>query len=115
MKGHRTGKEHSQILNVGANIAKKIAAMRWEAYHPNPTQGRDQTEFSHKVIGKGTAANAGDIARYGRAPTEVRHALIDYRNGNEKLAFKMMDRKKAYHLNARLKDTGFAWAAMTGY
>jgi hypothetical protein len=48
-------------------------------------------------------------------PGEVRHVLMDYRNGNERLAVLVMDRKKAYGLNERLKGTGMAFAVLTGY
>jgi hypothetical protein len=48
-------------------------------------------------------------------PGEVRHVLMDYRNGNECLAVLVMDRRKAYGLNARLEGTGMAWAVKTGY
>lgn len=81
-----------------------------------PTTGSEK-ENLHVVVNKRTKANSGWLQTGGQDNThnEARHILIDYRNGNEHIATKIMTRKKAFEMNARLKDTGYAWAVKGGY
>jgi hypothetical protein len=48
-------------------------------------------------------------------PGEVRHQLTDHRDNNKVIATRTMDRRTAYEMNQRLKNSGYAWAARTGY
>lgn len=57
----------------------------------------------------------GEAGALGRLDLESYHALIDYRNDNEKIVRKAMTRKKAFLMNKRLTGTGFGWAACGGY
>ena len=41
---------------------------------------------------------------------EFPHVLIDYRNDNEKIKFKMLNLLEAWQKNQVLRGTGFAWA-----
>lgn len=73
-----------------------------------PLHDLKATEDSRKLL------NTNEMAD-GEHPVEVSHQLTDYRNGNEVLATKKMNRRKAASLNYRLNGTGFAWAVKTGY
>lgn len=70
---------------------------------------------SHKSREALQRANCATMANDSDTPGDVKHLLMEYRNGNEILAAKIMSRKKAYGLNERLSNTGFAWAVKTGY
>jgi hypothetical protein len=101
--------QNHSIRAATANFLKyRIAGGR------QPTTGVSHSN-PHQIVLNKTLRNSLDMDAYGQGPKEVRHALIDYRNGNEELATKCMDRRKAFALNARLKDTGMAWAVKTGY
>jgi len=67
------------------------------------------------LVKRSTIANSESIQSAGEQPIEVLHLLIDYRAGNEVLAKKIMDRRKAFNLNFRLRSTGLAWAVKTGH
>ncbi len=70
---------------------------------------------SHKSREALQRANAQTMAHDSDAPGQVRHVLMDYRNSNERLAVLIMDRRKAYGLNERLRNSGLGFNVVTGY
>ena len=100
-------------ISTGARLGN-----RFKAFREKKALGRLPEFQSNKELGGAEltrlTVNTNEMAG-SEAPVEVSHQLTDYRNGNEVLATKRMNRSKAAGLNARLRDTGFAWAVKTGY
>ena len=100
-------------ISTGARLGN-----RFKAFREKKSLGRlpeFQTASDLRSIEKKRLTVNTDEMLHSSAPVEVNHQLTDYRNGNEVLATKKMDQLKAARLNARLRDTGFAWAVKTGY
>jgi len=103
----------TQQFNPKTRLGNRFKAFREKKALGRPpefqkTEDRLKTEACRKSV------NTNEM-KDGEHPVEVSHQLTDYRNGNEVLATKKMDRLYAYGLNYRLNGTGFAWAVKTGY
>lgn len=72
--------------------------------------GADQKKTKKAFRGARHKIAVGEFLAAGRGGEEYYHALIDYRNENEKIVRMAMTRKKAWILNKRLTGTGLAFA-----